>query len=253
MPLQLPIHPPAQTRLKSTNSKTILRYENAVGLARSLKFNEALKILDILLKDEPTFWQAQLIRARILNEIGKSNVAVESCDAVLKLQPACLSAFDEKAKAQMNLRDYRGAILSLSKLLNQLPSPRNFEQRAIAYKGLSQWEFAIADYQKAQQLYQQRKQLHQARRLTSEIQKLYRHQLKSQFHELEFKKVQRRAITFPFEQGSSSLQIKLLRLLDRDQEKARRLLALMKQKNPTQSVNWCFEKVIHDLERDRSR
>jgi len=27
----------------------------------------------------------------------------------------------------------------------------------------------------------------------------------------------------------------------------------MKQINPTQSVNWCFEKVIHDLERDRSR
>lgn len=53
------------------------------------------------------------------------------------------------------------------------------------------------------------------------------------------------------EQASGKLQKKLLRLLHTDRDTANRLLAQVKAKNPYRSVDWCVEKVIYDLERDR--
>ncbi|UBF28319.1 hypothetical protein K9N68_10810 [Kovacikia minuta CCNUW1] len=44
---------------------------------------------------------------------------------------------------------------------------------------------------------------------------------------------------------------KLLNLLNGDEMTARRLLTLAKKQYPSKSNQWIFEKVIHDLERDR--
>lgn len=54
-------------------------------------------------------------------------------------------------------------------------------------------------------------------------------------------------------QASRKLQKQLLRLLHDDQATANRLLSQVKIKNPNRSVDWCVEKVIYDLERDRGR
>jgi hypothetical protein len=54
-----------------------------------------------------------------------------------------------------------------------------------------------------------------------------------------------------FEGASYKHQKKLLKLLHNDRETASRLLSHAKQKNPNRSMNWCVEKVIYDLERDR--
>lgn len=53
------------------------------------------------------------------------------------------------------------------------------------------------------------------------------------------------------DQASRELQKKLLRLLHDDRNTANRLLSQVKVNNPTRSINWCVEKVIYDLERDR--
>ncbi len=53
------------------------------------------------------------------------------------------------------------------------------------------------------------------------------------------------------DQASRGLQKKLLTLLHNDRETANRLLVHLKRQNPNRSVNWCVEKVIYDLERDR--
>ena len=50
-----------------------------------------------------------------------------------------------------------------------------------------------------------------------------------------------------------NLQIKLVRLLNGDVKAANRLIALAKTKNPDKSIDWCVEKVIFDLQRDRGR
>lgn len=39
--------------------------------------------------------------------------------------------------------------------------------------------------------------------------------------------------------------------LTRDRATAERLLALAREYNPHRSEQWCYEKVIYDLERDR--
>jgi len=55
------------------------------------------------------------------------------------------------------------------------------------------------------------------------------------------------------EKPSRNLQIKLLRLLNGDRHTANRLIALAKTRNPSKSIDWCVEKVIFDLQRDRGR
>lgn len=55
------------------------------------------------------------------------------------------------------------------------------------------------------------------------------------------------------EEPSRNLQIKLLRLLNGDRHTANRLIGLAKSRNPGRSIDWCVEKVIFDLERDRGR
>lgn len=54
------------------------------------------------------------------------------------------------------------------------------------------------------------------------------------------------------EQVSRQLQNKVLLLLNGDRNTANRLLNLAKTRNPQKSVQWCVEKVIYDLQRDRS-
>ena len=59
-----------------------------------------------------------------------------------------------------------------------------------------------------------------------------------------------------FAQGnkpSKHLEAKLVRLLNGDMLAAKRLIALAKTKNPDRSMDWCVEKVIFDLQRDRGR
>jgi hypothetical protein len=57
--------------------------------------------------------------------------------------------------------------------------------------------------------------------------------------------------TIRIERASHELQKKLLKLLHNDQETASRLLSNVKWRNPNRSINWCVEKVIYDLQRDR--
>lgn len=53
------------------------------------------------------------------------------------------------------------------------------------------------------------------------------------------------------DQANRKLQRKLLTLLHDDKEAAKRLLTQAKLKYPNKTVDWCVEKVIYDLERDR--
>lgn len=59
------------------------------------------------------------------------------------------------------------------------------------------------------------------------------------------------ANTVRIDQASRKLQKELLRLLHDDRNTANRLLSQVKINNPNKSINWCIEKVIYDLERDR--
>lgn len=52
-------------------------------------------------------------------------------------------------------------------------------------------------------------------------------------------------------EASRKLQKELLRLLHDDRNTANRLISQVKINNPNKSINWCVEKVIYDLERDR--
>lgn len=53
------------------------------------------------------------------------------------------------------------------------------------------------------------------------------------------------------EQGKANLQKRLLRLVNFDKATAKRLISHAKIKYPNKPINWYFEKVIYDLERDR--
>jgi hypothetical protein len=55
------------------------------------------------------------------------------------------------------------------------------------------------------------------------------------------------------DQASRKLQKQILRLLHDDRDTANRLLSQVKMENPNRSIDWCVEKVIYDLDRDRGR
>ncbi len=55
------------------------------------------------------------------------------------------------------------------------------------------------------------------------------------------------------DQASRKLQKQILRLLHGDRDTANRLLSQVKMKNLNKSIDWCVEKVIYDLDRDRGR
>ncbi len=57
--------------------------------------------------------------------------------------------------------------------------------------------------------------------------------------------------TISLNQGSRKLQKELMLLLHEDREAAKRLLTQAQFKYPNRTVDWYFEKVIYDLERDR--
>lgn len=57
--------------------------------------------------------------------------------------------------------------------------------------------------------------------------------------------------TIRLEQASRKNQKQLLRLLHDERDTALRLVSQVKMKNPDKSIDWCVEKVIYDLERDR--
>ncbi len=54
-----------------------------------------------------------------------------------------------------------------------------------------------------------------------------------------------------FNQANRKLQRELLRLLHDDAQAANRLVAQVKRHHPERSIDWCIEKVIYDLGRDR--
>lgn len=55
------------------------------------------------------------------------------------------------------------------------------------------------------------------------------------------------------DQASRKLQKQILRLLHDDRDTANRLLSQVKMNNLNKSIDWCVEKVIYDLDRDRGR
>lgn len=59
--------------------------------------------------------------------------------------------------------------------------------------------------------------------------------------------------TISIDQANRHQRQKLLRILHNDRDAANRLLAHVKRKNPNRSIDWCVEKVIFDLKRDRGR
>jgi hypothetical protein len=59
--------------------------------------------------------------------------------------------------------------------------------------------------------------------------------------------------TIRIDHASRKLQKKLLTLVHGDRDTANRLLSQAKLRNSNQSTDWCVEKVIYDLERDRGR
>lgn len=63
----------------------------------------------------------------------------------------------------------------------------------------------------------------------------------------------RREEQITIEQAAKKLQKKLLLLLNGDRNTATRLIKLAKTRNPHKSIDWCVEKVIFDLQRDRGR
>lgn len=75
--------------------------------------------------------------------------------------------------------------------------------------------------------------------------------VKNHFESSSSLNLQGQANTIRIEQANRELHSKLLKLLHNNRDTANRLVSHVKQQNPDRSINWCVEKVIYNLQRDR--
>jgi tetratricopeptide (TPR) repeat protein len=228
-----------------------LHLNAALDLTKQHKFELALPILNRLINEYSDCFQARLMRGRAFRDLGKYDAALSDFDHVIQQHPHHIAAHRDKGLIEYEQRNYQEAIASLSIVIGHLPSAHLFKVRGNAYKGLGQNEAAIVDYLSAKKIYARQGVKHQVRQIEKQIHILYGITAKMSSYVGSQSHTSQRVKTFPFEKGRKQDQQHLLTLLHDDRAKACRLLESTRSRYPSRSINWYFEKTIHDLERDR--
>lgn len=165
--------------------------------------------------------------------------------------------------------DYREAIADFDRAIQISPNSAHvYHNRGIAYSKVGDKQRAIHDYETAVKLFYEQRDDVNGKHAWENLQNLQQPSTHTQSVGNATKPFQRSSTSTDFSTSSSSkshenqlsldrasrqLQHQLLRLLEGDRNLAMRLLSQVKMKNPGKSIDWYVEKVIYDLERDRSR
>jgi tetratricopeptide (TPR) repeat protein len=202
-------------------------------------------------------------------KLGETQAAIKDFTQALRLNPNYTEAYLDRGNAYRKLRDHQGAIIDYTQMLRLYPSDaKAYYNRGVAYSELGDKQRAIQDYQKAVNFFYEQGDAANSKRAWENLNKLQpqakppervgnaakpfnSRATSSHFNSSPSSKSQENQLKL--DQASRKLQNKLLNLVQGDRELAIRLVSQVKNNNPGRSVDWCIEKVIYDLERDRSR
>jgi tetratricopeptide (TPR) repeat protein len=75
--------------------------------------------------------------------------ALKTADLVVRIAPQWVGAYDRRAAARCDKRDYQGALADSNEAIRLAPDAQHYETRAAVYEKMSRIDNAIADYAKA--------------------------------------------------------------------------------------------------------
>lgn len=219
--------------------------------AAVLEFSQAIQI-------NPNNAQAYHNRGMARFKLGEIARAIEDFTQALRLNPNYTEAYVERGNAYRQLQDYQRAIIDYSQTVQlDTKDAKAYYNRGVAYSELGDKQKAIEDYQTALQLFYAQKDDINGRLTWENLDRLQR--------SMSAKSQENTTKPFNFSSKPSfsqqknkhfdkgDLVMELMKLLHQDCDLAWRLISQVKTKNPGRSIDWCVEKVIFDLERDRSR
>jgi tetratricopeptide (TPR) repeat protein len=194
-------------------------------------------------------------------KLGANQEAIIDLTQALRLNPDHAEAYVCRGNAYRKQGDNQGAVMDYTQVLRIFPNDaKAYYNRGVAYSESADKQKAIEDYQKAVKLYYEQGDEVNCKRALDNLKKLQPQAMppKSVGKAIPSKpsprpSPKRQENKIRFDQASRELQNKLMNLLHGDRELAIRLLSQVKTNNPDRSIDWYFEKVIYDLERDRSR
>lgn len=117
---------------------------------RSAKYQDALKDVNIVLTKNPTNASAWCLKGEIQTRLKDATVALESFDKAIQADKVSINAVVGKANALAELKKEAEAQELLRQAISMMPSSAiDYLARGAAFRGLGQYEKALADYDEA--------------------------------------------------------------------------------------------------------
>lgn len=212
----------------------------------------ALKDLNQALFLEPQNPEVRIGRGKIRAEIGDAQGAIADFNELIREYPSNSEIYINRAKAHLKLKDYRTAIEDFSRSLalnNQ--SPQLYCDRAEARYDFGDIKGAIDDYQQAANIWFNQSMTERYRYALDRI-NLWQSELEKQSKDAKRQQDKAAATVDLMQMPSLELQQRLLALVGGNMAIAQRLIDIAKQENPNMPEVWYWQKVVFDLESDRS-
>ena len=212
----------------------------------------AIKDLNQALFLEPQNPEVRISRGKIKSEIGDMQGAIADFNQLVRDYPQDHRIYRDRAYAYAKLKDYRAAIEDFSRSLAlNLDHPQIYCDRAEARYDFGDLQGAIADYQQAANIWFNLAQMERYRYAIDRV-NLWQSELEKQSQDAKRKQAKAAAAVDLMQMPSLELQQRLLALVGGNMAIAQRLIDIAKQEHPNMNEVWYWQKVIFDLESDRS-
>src|SRR5262245_35935250 len=118
----------------------------AEAALKEKRFDEALRLVGLVLQDRPEFADALVMRARIRWVQEQTGEALSDLTAALRVEPRCVEAFVLRAEIKLKGRNHQEALADLSRAIELDGKHRSaYLLRAQVYNSLGRHAEAIGD------------------------------------------------------------------------------------------------------------
>jgi tetratricopeptide (TPR) repeat protein len=136
--------------VNADNFVAIQHYNQAVDLANTGNYQEALNEVDLALTENPNFTLALITKGGILNVLGRYQEAIEVSDRAIALDPREAAAWNNEAYALIHLGDYNKGLTAAQKATELDPNlTEAWVNEGTALIRLGRFQEALAASEKA--------------------------------------------------------------------------------------------------------
>ena len=148
----------SDSKLKQTGNladpkdKIILynRIKMAEGASSNREYDEALKLLDRVISEDPGIMEARQVRANIFLQLERVEETIEECKEALKIDPEYSAAIFTLAQAYKKQKKYDEAIAGFDRIVHiDSRDPKPHVNLGVIYTEIKEYDNAIAHLEQA--------------------------------------------------------------------------------------------------------